>query len=114
MVKSQGICFGAATHFKGKLLAGKGKKLFFYRRQVFLGKTVVTKVNIVVEPIFNGGSNGEFRFGVKRQDCLRQNMGRGVPKSRFPFVVIPSKQAQISVFFDEGRRLYRLLVELSR
>ena len=38
-------------------------------------------VQIVVEALFNGGADGQLHLGIETFDCLRQDVGAGVPVS---------------------------------
>ena len=79
-----------------------------------LGGEGLLDVEIVVEAVFDGGSDRVFRVGVEMHDRLRQHVGGGVPEGMLALRVVEGEDREGAVLRERGAQVDGLPVDPGR
>ena len=84
--------------------------LLFNLGQV-VGREGVLQVEVVVEPVLNGGANGELGAGIQPHHGLGQDVGGGVPIGVLALLAVEGEDFQGAVVVNGGAQVADLPVD---
>ena len=81
--------------------------------KVGTGNGVFARVNVVVEAIFDGGTDTELNTRIKFLKRFGQQVGRSVPKGVLAFSVLPLEQFNLAVVTNGSRYIPFFIIDRS-
>ena len=99
----QGVGFRDVGAHNGLLFAGELKHFLFDFWEIGVGDGVLSRVDVVVEAVFDSRADAEFNSGIELLKSFGEKVGRAVPESMFTFGVFPLEEFQGGVVVDGAR-----------
>ena len=72
------------------------------------------RVKVVIEPVVNGGADGELGLGIEALYRLGEHVRRGVPECKAAALVVKGQKLQAAVLFYNGGQVAHRPVDLGR
>ena len=107
----EGVGLRDVGAFDFALFLGEFEHLFLDFLEVGRSQLVVTRVDVIVETVFDGRADAEFDTGIKLLKRFGEKVCRAVPESVFAFGVIPFEELEAGVFADRTGEIPFLVVD---
>ena len=85
----------------------------FYLLEIGTGYSVLTRVDVIVEPVFNSRTYTELNALIKFLQSLGQQVRRSVPEGVLAFGVVPLEEAYFAIVVDGTVYVPLLIIILS-
>ncbi len=96
----EGVGLRDVSAHDGLLLLGQLEHLLLDFGEVGRGELVVTRVDVVIETVFDSGTDAELHAGIQLLESFGKQVGRRVPEGVLAFGVLPLVQTQCRVLGD--------------
>lgn len=98
--KLEGVCFGDVATYHGVGGTCQFEHLGLDAREVGGGDGIACGVDVIIEPVFDGGADAEFDSGEEFLQRFGQQVCAGVPKCVLGLGVVPFVECECGVALD--------------
>ncbi len=114
LIICQSFFFGNSAHREWMLFTRHLNHSFFNGIKIFFRYGMTIWINIVVKPLLDSRSDGEFYSRVMLRKNLCEYVSRRMPKCFFSFGIVPCIKHKISIDLEMGRSFNNFTVVACR
>lgn len=107
----EGVCFGDVATYHGVACTSQFEHLGFDAGEVGGGDGIACGVDVIIEPVFDGGADAEFDSGEELLQRFGQQVRAGVPKCVFGFGVVPFVKRERGIALDGACQVPSFVVD---